>query len=58
MQDSSFSEEKIFIRAYPTSEAIKNEMRQRIVHHLDMGWHLDQILDEGAFLRLTFRKNF
>ena len=56
IQKLNYSEERIFIRAYSTSEAIKGEIRKRIDEYSGRGWDFEQILSKGAFLYVTFKK--
>ena len=54
--DYKFSEEKIPLTSFHSSEALKDEIGQRILNRRSMNWDFVQLNSEGAFLCLTFKQ--
>ncbi|TDI84987.1 MAG: hypothetical protein E2O79_02540 [Caldithrix sp.] len=54
--DYNFSEERIFLTSFRSSEALKDEIGQRISKRRSKDWDFVQLNSEGAFLSLTFKQ--
>ncbi len=50
------AEEKILIRAYHTSEALKDAIRKVITNYGRMGWKTVNILRDRQFIRLIIKQ--
>lgn len=51
-----YTEEKISVQAYSTSEALKNGIRKAISDYRKKGWDLVCILTQGSFIHLEFKQ--
>lgn len=55
MGNFNYTEEKIPIQAYTSSEALKNEIGKRIINRRKTNWDIVQIFSEGPFIYLKFK---
>ena len=56
MYSNNLSEEKIPLASFHSSQALKDEIGQRVLNRRSMDWDFVQLNSEGAFLFLTFKK--
>ncbi len=54
--NQDFTEERILIRAYHTSEALKDAIWESVANYSRMGSKSVNILREGPFIRVIFKQ--
>lgn len=54
-EEFNYTEEKIPIQAYGSSEALKGEISRRIVNRGKTHWEIIQIFSRGPFIYLKFK---
>ena len=53
--ENNFTEEKIKVSAFHSSEALKNEIGQRILNRRSMDWDFVRLGSKGSFIYLVFK---
>ena len=54
-ESSNCSEDLIRIRDYLSAEALKDEIRERILNRIRNNWNFCNISNRGGFIALSFR---
>ena len=54
-EQTSCSEDKIFIRAFASACELKHEIRKRIINRREIDWDLFKISSQGPFITLVFK---
>ena len=54
--DQEFADEEIPVFGFVESKALKDRIRQAISNYATSGWSLTDLVSEGPFIRLRFRR--
>ena len=55
-QEFDYAEEKLYLNAYNSSKALKDEIRQTVSDYESMNWEVVDISTEDSFVSLKFRR--